>query len=376
MSASHDTDSDIGGPFDFIGDAVEAIGDVAEDIVDGIGDVVKAIPGGEWILDGVGTVTGAVGDFVAGPMRDFAKTAVGETIFRAASVAMSQALYVVPGVGLTLGFLAFSVPGLAKGERFDEALTKEFIYRVEQVAEFFAGQLGEAAAKQITEVMGDQLKIGVEKLSQLAQDSGVNIEDVADTLGITPDSLANMLGIRPDVAAYAIAWAGRKGEAELAELQGWYDPETGKRTKLFAPAEGPVRRIGAKPASPPITKNYVMAQAVSAPKAKVSIASYVPVTKPIALATAKNNVNIAAVANTLAAKGAVAASTPKVVETAKKVDENKSTKYGIAAGLMGAAVGTGVSLAAGLSAAITAPVAIGFGVGSGVVTKLLTRHNK
>lgn len=231
---------------------IAAVVDVATSAVDGAVDVatsvIDAVPGGSFIKDGVNTVTGPVGDFIKGPLRDFSRTGVGEVVTRAFSVAVSSAAYMLaPGigpfvfawVGPTLAFAAFSIPGLAKGEPFDEALVKEFAWRVAYVVGMFSKQAGEEVAKYLGPLMSKQLtkaldegkRILKEKFpgvdgEELFRQAGITPESVAESWGLTPRQLAAKLGIREDVAAAAVAWMRR--DPKLLERIKGFDPITGK----------------------------------------------------------------------------------------------------------------------------------------------------
>lgn len=372
--------SDIG----FVGDVIEFVGDTAESIGDGLVDVVKAIPGGEWIIDGVGTVTGPIGDFAKGPLRDFAKTGVGEVVFRAFSVTVGNMLYMVPVVGFSLGFLAWSIPGLAKGERIDAALVKEFAYRVEYVASIFAGKVGgEVAKSTVGKQMSEQLVKATQTLKAEADKAGINIQQLASSANITPTKLAAQLGIRPDVAAYAIAWAKGASEEYIAKIGKMYDPETGKPVQTFgkvvqntgklSPCEA-LKRAKASKASPAIIK------ALEA-KCKASMKSAMISAPSVALARTPLTAPIQTLAAKAAVTQAVQATEPDVQnqqlqDSAVQAVDSSSTKKSIIAGVAGTLVGTGGALLAGLSTTIAAPVGLGFGAGSAIVTKLLTRAKK
>lgn len=234
---------------------LDAVVDVATSAVDRTVDVatsvIDRIPGSEYVKDAVNVVTGPVGDFVKGPLRDFSNTAVGTVIMRSISVAVSMSVvmlspaigpYVFAWVGPTLAFAAWSIPGLAKGEPFDEALIKEFAYRVAYVIGIFSKEAGDAVAKALGPVMSQQLQLALAKGKEIAEkyygastqealrQLGVAPEQVLENMGLTPEQLAARLNIREDVAAMAISWLKRDPNY-IEKVKKWYDPKTGKNTE-------------------------------------------------------------------------------------------------------------------------------------------------
>jgi hypothetical protein len=347
------------------GNVFEDVGDAISDGVDAVGDVVTSIPG-------VKQVAGAVDDFVSGPMRDFARTGVGEVIFRAASVALQSATFAIsPLAGQTIGYLAWAVPGLARGEKVDEAFTKEFIYRVEYCASFVAGKAGEAAGKALSQVMAKQLAEGASTIidmgkkaglvptnplsfMQAAIDKTVNVPSLVKKLGLTAKSLAAKAGIREDVAAYLLGWVNGMSQSQLNALSKQYDPETGKAKGLtlarrpVTTTKTPIRALPMKTSSPiSVLANPSVAKAISTLAGKTAVTQATAAVEP-------DSTNA------------------QLIETAKSAEAARSTKLGIAAGLGGAVVGTGAALLSGLSATIAAPIGVGFGIGSGLVTKILS----
>jgi hypothetical protein len=231
---------------------IEAVADVATSAWDGATDVVTSVidtvPGMNLVADGIDEVTGPVGDFVKGPLRDFSRTTVGEVIMRAFSVAVSMTAYmlspaigpyVLSWVGPTLAFAAWSIPGLAKGERFDEAMVKEFAYRVAYVISVFSKEAGDAVAKALGPTLNTQLQKALDYGKNVVEKKfpGLNTEEALSQLGITPDSvlenmgltpkqLADRLGIREDMALMALAWM-KRDERMLTSVKN-YDPITGR----------------------------------------------------------------------------------------------------------------------------------------------------
>jgi hypothetical protein len=234
-------------PIEEAADVATSAWDKTEDVAT---SVMDRVPGGSLIKDGINTVTGPVGDFVKGPLQDFSKTTVGETIMRAFSVAVSMSAYMLSPtlgpltfawVGPTLAFAAWSIPGLAKGESFDEALVKEFAYRVAYCVSIFSKEAGEAVAKALGPTLSDQLTRALNEGKRVAQREfpGLNTEEafrqlglkpeaVLQSLGLTPRQLTDRLGIREDMAAYALAWIRR--DPSLIARAKTFDPITGRDT--------------------------------------------------------------------------------------------------------------------------------------------------
>lgn len=202
-----------GGLFDFVGDAVDAVGDALSDIGDAFGDIFDAIPGSQWVKG-----------LVNGPLRDFARSTVGTVVLRAIATSLTGGLAGV--VGPQLASVAFALPGVVRGESFDEAFWKEFSWRMQKTAEV----LGTDAAK---DVMGDALKWASDDLVNRAKAFAPNLSlpdavtQLINQTGLTPEKLAAELGIRLDVAAAAINLVGR----QIRYAMDRYDPKTGTKYK-------------------------------------------------------------------------------------------------------------------------------------------------
>lgn len=177
----------VGTIWEDIGDAASS---AAKPFTKAVSDVFDAIPGSDWVK-GV----------VNGPLRDFANSAVGKVVLRAMATSMTGGLAAT--LGPQLASTAWALPGLVRGESFDEAWWKEFSWRAEKTAQTLGS---EAAGK----AMGDMLKAASDKLMDEARKAfpTLPIEDAlrrfVDQTGLTPEALARQLGIRPDVAAAAL----------------------------------------------------------------------------------------------------------------------------------------------------------------------------
>jgi hypothetical protein len=184
-------------------------------------DFADLIEGGaEWLKE-----------VIAGPLKDWAGTDVGKTILRAMATSLSGGLANV--LGPQLASVAFALPGLARGEAFDEAWWKEFTWRVEKTAEI----LGPAIAEKIQ----NELKAAGSKLRTLAAERfpDLPLDQAIDKLSIGVEWLADELGIQDDVAAAALSLGRRR---PLPPLEA-YDRESGARVPLTSLREA-FRRAG------------------------------------------------------------------------------------------------------------------------------------
>lgn len=310
MSQPHYNEPVVGFRIPIISDVAEAIADVATSVWD-------RIPGSEWVGNAIDTATGPIGDFMKGAFREFAKTGVGETVIRAFSIAAQQALYVVPVVGGALAFATWSIPGLAKGQAFDEAMTKEFVYRCEQVGQYFAGKVGAQAAKEATAAMGQQFAAATQKLSEAAKKVGAPLEQAVKSLGVTPEQVASELGIRADVAAQAIGWAAGQAVPRLeqafdlgtGELKPEFYWDANAMAPLFKPSST-VKAIG-RPSSPAVTRQSALMSSLSAPSLSAAVLA-MPKKPVIAKPPASTPARGVAAAST-AAEGEIAGIVPIVL---------------------------------------------------------------
>lgn len=364
---SNDDESSEFGGFDPLGAVVDVTTSVVDKTKDVVSSVVDRIPGNEYLKDAADVLTGPVKDFVNGPLKDFANTGVGETVVRAFSVTVSMAVvaftpviagYTLWWVGPTLAFLAWSIPGLARGDAFDQAMAKEFAYRVAYVISIFSKEVGEEVAKKLSPMLSEQLTKGTQAVLDEVKDkvkfpdmpAGLNIQQainqkLLETIRADPNSLkltfqqlAAKCNIREDVAAFALAMV--KHEQPPAMIH--FDPKTGKRRPMPKTAVGKMhinRKVGK-----PLTKFHMPA----------SIAP-----------------------STLAAQAATAnPATEQLAAASADQAGSKSTKKSIWAGLGGTLLGTGGAFIAGLAAPIAIPVGLVLGAVAGGATKLVTRPKK
>lgn len=197
------------------GDIWDAVTGVVGDVGDVAGDIFDEIPGNQHLKD-----------LVNGPLRDFAKSPVGMVVLRAIATAMymplaNELLYWGVPFGAQMATVAWTTPGLLRGEDFDEAWMIEFRYRAEKTAEYFGG------SKAVLDMFGKQLQ---DALDQLASQF-----EVGDLIKFTAEQLAEHLDIRVDVAEFAIALWNRIQPPAYDE----FDPKTGRR---YTPIERAINR--------------------------------------------------------------------------------------------------------------------------------------
>ncbi|MGE3519932.1 MAG: hypothetical protein AB7J63_13355 [Vicinamibacterales bacterium] len=170
------------------------------------------------IEDGAGWLQ----EVVDGPLRDWARTEWGATILRAMATSLSAGL--APTLGPQLASVAFALPGIARGEPFDEAYWKEFAWRVEKTIEIAGPFIGER--------LGNELRAGVESLRYRAQEAfpDLPVDQAIRHLGIAVEDLARELGIREDMAAAAVSLGTRVPLPSFDR----YDPTTGARRPLVS----------------------------------------------------------------------------------------------------------------------------------------------
>jgi hypothetical protein len=214
-----------------------AIGWFGEDVADAVGgalkdawDVFDDLPVLEQLGDGVKAV-------VTGPLRDFAKDSIGQTVLRAMATAVSG------GVGLALmgagPFQVFAMasahalPGMARGDSFEEALLTENLWRLEKTAELLGPDVASQLPDQWRDAIDELKARAAAALPDLALPEAVS--ELAARAGVDPETYARRLaaemGIREDMAVQALEMVGRINLMD----QGSYDLATGRR--LLTPQE-------------------------------------------------------------------------------------------------------------------------------------------
>lgn len=195
-------------------DAWEWTSDKVEDVWDATGAhgvdaaeaAIRAVPGGDELIEAAG---------------DFAHTAVGVVVLRAFSSMLFGSI--AWAVGPQLASVTFAVPGLFRGDRFDEAWLTEFKWRVEKTAE----TLGPG----IVDIFGEQLK---DTLIKLASDYGIQADELID-MGV--QEVAKRFDIREDVAAFAISIWNKIPTPPRSE----FDPATGRQIGSWLPQGAPAK---------------------------------------------------------------------------------------------------------------------------------------
>lgn len=206
------------GAKDVASSAVDAVGGA----IDAAWDVLDDVPGFQQLGEGTKAL-------FKGPLRDFANTAVGQVVLRA------MTSMVMGGIGAALGpalaswpmMAAASLPGVLRGESFDEAILSENLWRLEKTAKILGADVGQLASDQFGEAARELTRRAAEAfpdldvpeaVKQLAAASGVDLETYARRL-------AKDLGIREDMALEALELAAR---VKLLTHEA-YDYATGKK---------------------------------------------------------------------------------------------------------------------------------------------------
>lgn len=134
--------------------------DVGEAVVEAVGDVVDDVSSFLGLPPLASEAAAMVTSLVNGPLRDFARTAVGKTVLRA--LVLGPYMHLAPILGPQFAAVTFAIPGVLRGEKADEAWVKEFVWRVTTTASILsAGGYtpgGSAGPKQpIQEIDGVKL---------------------------------------------------------------------------------------------------------------------------------------------------------------------------------------------------------------------------
>ena len=205
-----------------------------EDLWEGAKDVATSVV--DRATDALGHVPGA--RELAEAAKDFANTPTGIAVLRAMSTTFYGTL--AWPLGPQLASVAFALPGLFRGEPFEQAWFDEVKWRAEKTAEVLAPSAMDLFNAQLTDT-----------LRKLGEDVGVG-----NLLNEGARELAARLNIREDVAAFARALWNR---LELPRRED-YDPASG-RFNIRGAAVGALRP-GAIP-----TQAYVRGAPVVSPAA-------------------------------------------------------------------------------------------------------------
>lgn len=224
-------------------DAWDLVSGAASDVWEGAGDAVRALPGGDALLEA---------------SRDFANTSTGLTVLRAFSTTLYYSI--AWPLGPQLASVAFAVPGLFRGDDFFQAWLSETKYRAETAVEM----VGPGVIDTFSSQLGDTLQ-------KLANEYGVG--ELAD-LGVA--ELAKRYNVREDVAATALSlW----NKVRLPPGKGEFDPVTGRQLGAWQAAPKMLqlascdayadrrRRFGEKDPRPDIA-NQLRAACEASPEAR------------------------------------------------------------------------------------------------------------
>lgn len=144
-------------------------------------------------------------------VNDFANTDTGKMLLRAGATGVFYTL-AITGAPFILVATVFAIPGLLRGEPFDQAWITEFSWRVETTAKI----LGQDIEHKWSEELGRVVKA-------MKADSPEIINDMP------LDKLAQRYNAREDITAYALSLVKRA----LGWLDGMlFDPQTGKRVNV------------------------------------------------------------------------------------------------------------------------------------------------
>jgi hypothetical protein len=191
-----------------------------------------------------GDVVNAIGQTA----QDFANSSVGHIILQAVASSAFGPFSAV--LGPQLGSIAFALPGIVRGERFDQAYFKELAFRLTELASIMAPQVAGVVGDQIKTVaqrlgvnqfLVDMVNRGEETLQTLADRFPFAREDsinaALELVKRTPVGEAAARYIDPKTYVQDI-WNRNKGmvagevqkivDGELARVK-FFDPSTGKQ---------------------------------------------------------------------------------------------------------------------------------------------------
>lgn len=297
-------------PWGAVGDALDAVWDVLDDVpgFDLLGDGVKAI--------------------ATGPLRDFARTSVGQTVFRAmATAAMATTGGLTAGLGPYQVFAmasAAALPGMARGDSFEESLLTENLWRIEETIKSGGGEVLAAS-------LPPQWQAGLTEIKARAGAAfgDLPIPDAAKALaaqaGLDPEEyarrLAAELGIREDMAVQAMEMAARLN----LMVQEAYDIDTGAK-------------IGAPSAAGALAIQRLIARTTVSNRSPYIDIMFPPKPEPMIAKLATQRVTMRPAFLALASpSGATAPALERTAPPSR--DAPASPGYGVALALVAAAVG-------------------------------------
>lgn len=309
----------------------EDLWDAASDAADAVGgaladgwDVFDDLP----VLKQLGEGTKAI---IAGPLRDFAKTGLGQTVLRAMTTFAMGPIGYLGGPWAMI--MSASLPGIARGDSFTEALLTENLWRLEKTAEVLGADIGEICAKQFGQAIQELTKRAREAFPDVA-DLADGARELAAFAGVDPEAYARAfaaeLGIREDMAVQAMELVAR---LKLLS-QDDYDVATGK--KIGAPSARKI--VIARPLAQVATmKNATIARTREALAISPSLRLASSVTSPLSPMR-----SLSLVREALASAPKPAPVLERAIAPSAPPDDGLST---------GAMVGIGVAAAAAVGAA-------------------------
>ena len=192
---------------------VNVVSDVTGSVESAVNKVKSVLPGP--VNDLIDKAKGTLDDVALNRLKSFAESDTGKMLLRAGATGLFYTL-AITGAPFFLVSAVFAIPGLFRGEPFDQAWITEFMWRVETTQKI----LGKDIQHQWSEELGRVV-------------NGLKANPSLQTLPI--DQIAAKLNAREDIVSYAIALLRRS----LEWLDGAiFDPVTGKRkTKLDIASE-------------------------------------------------------------------------------------------------------------------------------------------
>lgn len=238
--------------------------------------LMQDVPGGGWVVDAIKGGASAVQWLAA----KYAKLPGGQVVLTVITFGMGSLAYsaLAPVVGAQAAAVAFAIPGIIDGASLGDAFVGGFTERLKKLAEYYAGQFGDEAAKTAVRDYGRTVIQSTQDLSTLLNPEvlsayrdlraqGLSGDAALKSLGLDPKTLtarlnANYqrlgLGVpREDAVAYAINAA--VGE-NVYDPRDWpidtgampaSSPNTAHYFEALGP-EGPIRKIGKVPGSDPV----------------------------------------------------------------------------------------------------------------------------
>lgn len=203
----------------------DPITDPIEDIATSIWDGVRKVPGVDVLAEQVG---------------DFANTTLGKTVL----TALASSLYGTlawTAAGPQLATVAWTVPGLLRGDSFEEAWLSAFKERVKKTGEMVGADVGRLVGEQVGQILG--------KLGEMFPPGGLpwSVQQIAEYFGVREDAAALAKDLfNKGLAGVDTAIVGRPDDA--------YDFATGRLRAAYTELEQhfskPAVRLALRSAQP------------------------------------------------------------------------------------------------------------------------------